>query len=96
MSPYISTQSGYNDNINISTEDTTIPTSPSTYVTKSVLDTKIQAMFDQFDKQHEKLDKMMQNLTNNVKNWLLSDQRHYAYTRTLRCSSKQPPSFHKN
>ena len=43
--------------ITISTEATTITASPSTFVIKSVLETTTQAMFDQFNKVQNKLDK---------------------------------------
>ena len=56
MSPFTNTWYGPNDNIAIYTE-TTIPTLPSHFVNKYFLDANIQAMFDKFDKQHEKNDK---------------------------------------
>ena len=53
------TRSGSNEKIAISNEVTTIPTSPSHFFTKYILDTKIQNMFDHpkehFYKQHEEL-----------------------------------------
>ena len=82
-------RSGSNGNITIYTEYKTITTSPSPYVTKYVLDTTIQVTFDQLKK--KKLTKMMQNLTNNVKNWLISYNRLSASTEIKRFSK----SFHQ-
>ena len=57
MSPSTNTQYKYTENITISTESTTITVSPSTFVTKALLDTRIQSMIDllkeKFDEQHQ-------------------------------------------
>ena len=59
MYPFKGTQSRSNDNTSIYAEATNIPTSPSPSVTKVILETVFQAMFDrskeQFYKQHEEL-----------------------------------------
>ena len=46
MYPYTKTLSVSNDNINISTEATTIPTSTSQFASKYLFDSTIQAMFN--------------------------------------------------
>ena len=56
MSPSNNTQFGSTENITISNEATIIPYSLSRFVTKSVLDTTVQDMFDQFDKVQNKND----------------------------------------
>ena len=50
MYNYTNTQSGSIENITISTESTTIPASPSPFLTKYILDTTIQSILGQCDK----------------------------------------------
>ena len=51
MSPSVNKLSGSNDKINIYTEDTTIPTSPSQFFSKSLLGTTIQSIINQSEEQ---------------------------------------------
>ena len=55
MYPYTNTKYGSNDKITISNLATTIPTLPSPFAPKPVLDTTIQTMFYLVDKQHKEL-----------------------------------------
>ena len=55
MFPSNKKRSGSTENITICTKYTTIPNSPLSLVSKSLLDTTIQGMFELFHKQHEEL-----------------------------------------
>ena len=56
MFPSTNTQYGSTENITISTEDSTIPAFPSPFSNRSVLETKIQAMFHRFEQIQNKID----------------------------------------
>ena len=72
MPHYTNTWPGSTENLTISTEFTTIPTSPSPFVDQYKLGTKLQSIFARFDakcdKQYAKCDKNLNNLKSNMKN----------------------------